>query len=256
MSVSERLLSAYFNYVYTPVYDRTTARFSRYRELQEKCLARLDFRPHDKILCIGLGTGNELVRIGAAGGPAGGFEITGIDTAPAALERARKKADRLGVAADLRIMDARSLAFAPESFDKVVCIHVLDFIDDDRGVTGEIFRVLKNNGQFVITYPSAQESSRLGGSLMSHSWRTCRRAGLSPLRAVLKLLPQTLLGLVYIPLLMRPNKKAYSREELSALFAAFPAAGIETEEDPVYQDFIISGKKRENEKGGLPSHAV
>jgi ubiquinone/menaquinone biosynthesis C-methylase UbiE len=244
MPVSEWLLSAYFNYVYTPVYDLSTARFSRYRELQEKCLARLDFRPHDNILCIGLGTGNELVRIATAAGPGHDLKITGIDTSPAALERAREKADRFGIAADLRIMDARSLAFEAAGFDKVVCIHVMDFVDDDRAVTAEIFRVLKNGGQFVITYPSAQENSRLGGSLMSHSWRTCRQAGLSPLRAAVKLFPQTLLGFAYIPLLLRPNKKFYRREELLALFAAFPGAGLEVEEDPVYRDFIIYGKKK------------
>ena len=246
MPVSEWLLSAYFNYVYTPVYDHSTARFSRYRELQKKCLARLDFRPRDRILCIGLGTGNELTRIAAVPGPEQGLKITGIDTSPAALERAREKADLVGAAVDLRIMDARSLDFPEASFDKVVCIHVMDFVDDDRAVTAEIFRVLKPGGQFVITYPSAQENSRLGGSLMSHSWRTCRQAGLSPLRAAVKLFPQTLLGLLYVPLLLRPNKKFYTREELLILYAPFPGTGIEVEEDPVYRDFIINGRKRKN----------
>jgi ubiquinone/menaquinone biosynthesis C-methylase UbiE len=243
MLVSEWLLAAYFNYVYTPVYDLSTARFSRYRELQRKCLARLDFKPRDKILCIGLGTGNELTRIAAVLEPERGLKITGIDTSPVALKRARKKADLAGVAADLRIMDARKLSFEAASFDKVVCIHVMDFVDEDRAVTAGIFRVLKPGGQFVITYPSAEENSRLGGSLMSYSWRTCRQAGLSPLRAAFKLFPQTLLGLLYIPLLLRPNKKFHTHEELLTLFSAFPGAGIEVEEDPVYRDFIISGKK-------------
>jgi len=248
MPVSDWLLSAYFNYVYTPVYDLTTARFSRYLELQERCLAQLDFRHDDKILCIGLGTGNELVRIAAASGTSKELEITGIDTSPAALDRAREKAGELGIAVDLRLMDARSLSFGAESFDSVLCIHVLDFVDEDRAVTAEILRVLKPGGQFVITYPSAQESSRLGGSLMSHSFRTHRRAGLSPLGAFLKILPQSLLGLVYIPLLLRPNKKAYRREELLSLFTAFSVAGVSVEEDPVYQDYIITGKKEITKK--------
>jgi ubiquinone/menaquinone biosynthesis C-methylase UbiE len=246
MSVNGRLLSVYFNYVYTPLYDLTTARFSRYQELQEKCLAGIQFEPGDRILCIGLGTGNELVRIAGAAGPNHGLKITGIDTSQAALDRARSKADILGIAADLRLMDARGLTFAPESFDIVLCIHVLDFVTEDLTVTAEIFRVLRPGGQFVITFPSAQESAHLGGSLMSHTYETYRRAGLSPLRSALKILPQMLLGLVYIPLLLRPHKKAYQREELLALFAGFPGTVVKAEEDPVYQDFIVIGKKQKN----------
>jgi len=55
------LQRVYFDLVYNPLYDATTARFSRYKTLQQKCIKALDLEEARSLLCVGLGTGNELV---------------------------------------------------------------------------------------------------------------------------------------------------------------------------------------------------
>ncbi|GAI99358.1 unnamed protein product, partial [marine sediment metagenome] len=63
MSFAERLMQAYFNFAYNPVYDFTIARLNRYRKLQERCVNKLEPEDNDRMLCVGLGTGNEISHI-------------------------------------------------------------------------------------------------------------------------------------------------------------------------------------------------
>jgi ubiquinone/menaquinone biosynthesis C-methylase UbiE len=174
MSIAEKLLQAYFNIAYNPVYDFITARFHRYRELQHRCISKLDFKDNDKVLCVGIGTGNEISHVMEMNGK---VNIVGIDYSKAALRRAYNKALRLGKKIEALIMDARNLEFAAGSFDKVICLHVMDFIEDSGKVTNEIFRVLKDGGQFVMTYPSGREDPGLGGGLIRDNIRCAISAG-------------------------------------------------------------------------------
>ena len=57
MDFTRKLMQAYFNYAYNPVYDFTTARLSRYRKLQRTCVGKLELKDNDKVLCVGLGNG-------------------------------------------------------------------------------------------------------------------------------------------------------------------------------------------------------
>ena len=41
------------------------------------------------------------------------------------------------------IMDLRQMAFRSDSFDAVICNHVLEHIDDDRAALSEVYRVLR-----------------------------------------------------------------------------------------------------------------
>jgi ubiquinone/menaquinone biosynthesis C-methylase UbiE len=63
MSFTEKLIQTYFNIAYNQVYDFVTARLSLYRRLQERCIDKLELRNDDQVLCVGVGTGNELSRI-------------------------------------------------------------------------------------------------------------------------------------------------------------------------------------------------
>lgn len=62
------------------------------------------------------------------------------------LEIARKKADELGLDADLREGDAQELPFPDAAFDAVVCTLSLCTIPDDRRAVAEMKRVLRPRG--------------------------------------------------------------------------------------------------------------
>lgn len=49
--------------------------------------------------------------------------------------------------------DISSLPEESNSFDWIVCYHVLEHIDDDIKAMSELFRVLKNNGKVIIQTP-------------------------------------------------------------------------------------------------------
>jgi ubiquinone/menaquinone biosynthesis C-methylase UbiE len=245
MSIAEKLLQAYFNIAYNPVYDFITARFHRYRELQHRCISKLDFKDNDKVLCVGIGTGNEISHVMEMNGK---VNIIGIDYSKAALRRAYNKALRLGKKIEALIMDARNLEFAAGSFDKVICLHVMDFIEDSGKVTNEIFRVLKDGGQFVMTYPSGREDPGLGGGLIRDNIRCAISVGKHPARAFIESIGPMLASIVYLPLLLRQKQRAYCRNELEDMIAQSTVADIRIEEDPVYRDFIVYGRKLE--RGG------
>jgi ubiquinone/menaquinone biosynthesis C-methylase UbiE len=240
MNITEKLMQAYFNYAYNHVYDFTTGRLNHYRRLQERCVDKLELKGKERVLCIGVGTGNEIPRILHRNR---NVSIIGVDYSNAALQKAYKKALALGKNIELLIMDARHLEFTDGSFDKVLCIHVMDFVQENERVTSEILRVLKPGGQFVITYPSAKEGPRLGISLLSDSIRHGINSGKHRARALLESLAQMLTGFVYLPLLCRPKQKSYSRSELEATLARSTTGDCQIEEDTVYQDFIVYGKK-------------
>jgi SAM-dependent methyltransferase len=49
--------------------------------------------------------------------------------------------------------DVTALPLAGDSFDAIICIHVLEHVDDDRAAMNELFRVLKPGAWALITVP-------------------------------------------------------------------------------------------------------
>jgi ubiquinone/menaquinone biosynthesis C-methylase UbiE len=237
---ANKLMKAYFNFVYNPVYDFTTARFNRYRELQESCIEKLTVKDKDLILCVGVGTGNEVVRILQANR---NTQIVGIDYSETALRKAYEKALRLGIEIEVAVMDAQRLEFLGGTFDKVMCFHVMDFVEDKNAVTHEILRVLRKGGRFVITYPSRREGPKLGCNLLRDNIRNNIATEKHRILSVSRTLVQMLAGIIYVPLLFRPNQKSCSRTELEAIFTKSTTEGFQIEEDPLYQDLIVYGRK-------------
>lgn len=239
MRLSEKLLRFYFNFVYNQVYDFTTAQLSRYRELQERCVRKFNLEDRDRVLCVGLGTGNEISHILKMNR---NVNIVGVDYSNAALRKACKKALALGNEIECLVMDARYLEFTDGSFDKVLCVHVMDFIEENDRVTAEILRVLKDGGQFVITYPSDMEGPKLGFNLLMDNVRN-NISSKGYFRAFFILAGKIITGPVYLPLILRSKKRSYSNSELETTFAGLRLKDFGIEEDAIYQDFIVYGRK-------------
>ena len=237
--LSEKLMRAYFNFMYNPVYDFTTAQRGLYQRLQTRCVDKFKFHDGDRVLCAGVGTGNEVVHILRRNNKA---NIVGVDYSGTALRKAYRKALELDARIDVFTMEVRNLKFATETFDKVICLHVMDFIPDYEKATTEIIRVLKPGGEFVITYPSEKEGSRLGINLLKDSIHQNLGAG-NHIKGFPKFFAQTVMSTVYIPLLLRSKKRLYSCNELEAMFLKLTTGDLYIEAYPMYQDFIVYGRK-------------
>jgi len=189
---------------------------------------------------VGLGTGNEVLHILQTNR---NVKIVGIDYSKTALRKAYSKAFVWGKEIEVLMMDVRRLEFAAGSFNSVLCLHVMDFIGDKRQATEEVLRVLKDGGRFVITYPSGKEDLELGLNLLKDSIGHKVNSGKHRLRALFESLAQVVMGIVYLPLLLRRKKRPYSRDELEAMFAGLTTEHFQIEEDSVYHDFIVYGRK-------------
>lgn len=241
MGLAGKLTRLYFDYIYNSVYDSTVARLHAYNKLHEACINKLKLQDGDQILCVGLGTGNEISHIYKMNSK---VSIMGVDYSSRALRMAYNKALSFGQEIKLYVMDGQYLQFTAESFDKVLCIHVMDFIEDRIKVTSEIMRVLRNNGQFVITYPSGKEDLNLGRNILKDNMAYYMGAGKHRLVALFKSIAQMALCIVYLPLYLRPRRKVYSHEELEEMMTEVTNAVFRIKEEPVYHDFIVFGQKR------------
>lgn len=238
MGTRDRLMRVYFDRVYNSVYDFTTARLTRYRKLQERCISKLELRNNDRVLCAGVGTGNEIIHLLSMNNS---VQIVGVDYSGKALQRARQKILKRGKEIETHVMDVQRLDFPTESFDKVLCIHVMDFLDQDMQATSEIFRVLKDGGQFVITFPSDREGTKLGGNLARET--LYHHSGKRRVRAFFELIGIASVGIVYLPILARPKTKCRSSHDLTEMMGEIGIKDFQVEEEPIYLDYIVHGRK-------------
>ncbi len=239
MTFTEKVIQVYFNIAYNPVYDFIVARLSIYRRLQKRCISKFELGNNAKVLCVGIGTGNEIPCILEINR---NVNITGIDYSSTALRKANKKAIRLGIEIELLLMNAQSLEFAAETFDKALCLHLMDFVYENRTVTREIFRVLKPGGQFVITYPSDKEGLKLGCNIFRDHIYSNFSSRKHRIVALFVALAQVMISPIFAPLLLRPKKRVYSRQELETTIMEF-TGHFQLEEDATYQDYIAYGRK-------------
>lgn len=234
-----RLLRLYFNLIYNQVYDLITAKRRLYCELQDHCISKLNFHDNERVLCAGVGTGNEIIRILNKNKD---LNIIGVDYSRNALRKATKKADESGAKIETSVMDLRNLRFENECFDKVICIHVLDFITEYEEATAELMRILKPQGEFVITYPAETENPKLAVNLIKDGMRKSVPEE-SNMKRYLRVLVQILLSFIYIPLLLRSNKKRMTPASLGGMFTKLTPCKFKTEPFLDYNDFIIFGTK-------------
>lgn len=100
--------------------------------------------PAGRVLELGAGTGKNIPYYPR------NAEIIATDISPRMLERARRRAYRLGVAVDLRVADAQQLPFPDQSFDTVVTTFVFCSIPDPARALAEALRVLRPGGRLLL----------------------------------------------------------------------------------------------------------
>lgn len=126
---------------------------------RRRAILALDLQPKEKVLLVGAGTGADLPLLRP------GVRIAGVDLSAAMLDRARAKAVRLGLPADLRVADAQRLPYPDGWFDAAVLNLILAVVPDPRRCLAETLRVIRPGGRAVVFdkfLPANQAAPRLG----------------------------------------------------------------------------------------------
>jgi phosphatidylethanolamine/phosphatidyl-N-methylethanolamine N-methyltransferase len=114
----------------------------------------LAVRAGQRVLEVGVGTGLSLPFYPPQ------CHLSGIDISEPMLEQARERADQLvGRRIDLRLMDARELAYADETFDHVLAPYVISVVPEPTRVMAEIARVCKPGGSVIVVNHFASSSA-------------------------------------------------------------------------------------------------
>lgn len=112
-------------------------------EFVEKGLVR-----KGKTLDICCGAGTNTVYLAEKG-----FEVTGIDISPKAIEYAKEKAEQAHAKISFMVQDFLGLPFSDAEFDFVFdmgCFHHVEIEDRPKYIRG-VHRVLKKGGSYMLT---------------------------------------------------------------------------------------------------------
>lgn len=149
MIINTNLWNRWRYTLWAPVYDAAAGLFRRRRR---RSLALADIRAGERVLLVGAGTGLDLEWVPAAA------RITAIDLTPAMVSRLRRRAARLGLEVDARVMDGQALAFPDGAFDVVVLHLIVAVIPQPLRCLQEAARVLRPGGRAVMFDKFAPDS--------------------------------------------------------------------------------------------------
>jgi phosphatidylethanolamine/phosphatidyl-N-methylethanolamine N-methyltransferase len=168
--------------LYAPVYDFIfNWIFAPGREAAIRYLA---VKRGETILEVGIGTGLNLPLYPAS------CRLTGIDLSQEMLDKAVERAQKLAMPnVVLKVMDATSMDFGDNEFDKAVATYTISAVPDPVAVLREMRRVVKPGGTLVILNHFRSER-RLSGHLEDLVAPVCTRLGWKSNLAMMPLLEQ------------------------------------------------------------------
>ena len=137
----EKVEKVYTNYA--GMYDQTFGRV--FQQSRESAVRGLPIKPGDRVLEVGIGTGEALPLY------PNHCEILGIDFSEGMLEKARERIEEHQLDhVTLERMDAAQMALDNDSFDIVMAAYVVTAVPDYRKVVNEMIRVCRPGGRIVM----------------------------------------------------------------------------------------------------------
>jgi 2-polyprenyl-6-hydroxyphenyl methylase/3-demethylubiquinone-9 3-methyltransferase len=79
-----------------------------------------------------------------------GAKVTGVEPSDGAIAAARRHAEENNLEINYQVSGGESLPFAASVFDVVVCVDVLEHVEDLQRVLSEVRRVLRPDGIFLF----------------------------------------------------------------------------------------------------------
>ena len=156
---------------YSAAAEHVDHRMLAHRDYFGRRTAQLaQLQPGEYVLDVCCGAGGSALPAARAVGASG--RVIGVDIAEAALKRGRERAAAEGLTnVEFRKADFGQVYFRPASFDAVLCVFGVFFIQDMAGAVAKMWRYLRTGGRLVITTRGA-EVFEPGNTLF---WEAVRR---------------------------------------------------------------------------------
>ncbi len=131
----------------------------RNRALNDRTLQALRLRDQDRVLDIGFGGGYllaQMAKIVTQG------HLAGLEASPILVDRIQRKFQALVYKGriDIRLGSAEELPFTDGAFDKVASVNAIFYWRDPAGGIREAWRVLRQDGLFVLTFTAKEDLDR------------------------------------------------------------------------------------------------
>ncbi len=120
------------------------------RERDKAALRFLDPKKDEIILDAGCGDGKFLIKISKKA-----RKVYGVDITKESFKKVKQKSPKNLI---FKEMSIENLKFKDRYFDKVVCVETLEHLLNPRKAIKEFNRILKTNGQLILTYPTMNTS--------------------------------------------------------------------------------------------------
>lgn len=166
----------YFDYVsddyfqaYTETLPSTSMQTYIFQE-RKKYVLSLFAKDGGRVLDVGCGPGifiHELLERGC--------QVWGVDISPKMIEQAQKRVRENELTAKVKFLvgDTEHMSFSNNFFDCVLCIGVLEYVDDEKKSLEEISRVLKPGGDLILTVPNVASPFNKLDRLLMKLFRMC-----------------------------------------------------------------------------------
>lgn len=158
-------LPAAGRHIFLPFYDPLT-KLIGVDKLRQALLDQAELAAGQRVLDVGCGTGSLLIAVKRREPK---LDAVGLDPDPKALLRARRKASRAGVSAELEQGFADALPYAEASFDRVFSSLMFHHLgrDEQQKTLAEIRRVLKPGGRLELMDFGGHDQAGMG---RIHRW--------------------------------------------------------------------------------------
>ncbi len=140
-----KMTNAWNRFIYAlwaPVYDQTVSRI--FAPGRKRALQVLNLRPGERVLIVGVGTGEDLLVLPA------GVQSVGTDLSPAMLAKARRKLNDWGADITLIQADAQLSLDGQPPFDAAILNLILSVIPDANACLRATLGALKPGARAVI----------------------------------------------------------------------------------------------------------
>ncbi|MNJ94900.1 ubiquinone/menaquinone biosynthesis methyltransferase [compost metagenome] len=138
-----------------------------------------ELAPHSKILCVGAGTGTEIIELAEAFPQ---FTFVAVEPSASMLEVCREKLQKLNLLDRCKLIHGYVQDLPGEDeFDAALCLLVLHHTSKDERpkIIAAIARLLKPQGSFITAELSYDSSSRTSDDMMK-KWQVMSRRSGSP----------------------------------------------------------------------------